>query len=407
MGNKLLKTLKSFLLMAACITLPAPASNVVEEIRTIGMASRISIDSKVLAENRNLLVHLPESYSNSNKAYPVLYLLDGERHFNHAIMATQVLQSDKRVPELIIVAITNTRNWGSDGGSRQRDLGYEGKENFALYIKNEVISYVNKNYRTTALNTLFGHSLAGYFTTNLLADQPELFKNYITASPVLQGEEVELYKKILSNSKIKNTSEKSLYFSLASEDEARRKAVTDALNNFAKLLTEQPPEKLIWHYEFFDNQTHSTIYYPTFFPGMTYVFKSYQAPRFSSYNQYKDFGGMQGMEIHYKKRAEIYGTDKNVPENTLLNVASMLLSNGKTEASLNVYLTLTSDFPESARSFSGLGQVYSSMKQYNKSITAHQNAVKLGEKQSPEWRKRRFQSRLDKVNETLKLLNQH
>jgi len=53
----MLKTLKSFLLMAACIGLPATASNVVKETRTIGEASRISIDSKVLKENRNILVH--------------------------------------------------------------------------------------------------------------------------------------------------------------------------------------------------------------------------------------------------------------------------------------------------------------------------------------------------------------
>jgi len=406
MGSNMLKILKLFLLVVAFVALPVTASNVVEEIRTIGKASRISIDSKVLKENRSLLVHLPDSYSKSNKRYPVLYLLDGERHFNHAIIATQLLQKQERVPELIIVAITNTRTWGSDGGSRQRDLGYE-KENFTRYIKNEVMSYVNHNYRTTGLNTLFGHSLAGYFSASLLATQPELFKNYIAASPVLQDEEIDIYKKILTNSSAKYIAEKSLYFTLSSEDEARRKAVTDAFNNFVKLLTEQPPEKLNWHFEFFDNQTHSTIYYPTFFPGMTYVFKSYQAPRFSSYNQYKDFGGMQGMTAHYKKRADIYGIDKNIPEKTLLNLARMLLNEGQTEAALQMYSKLTHDFPESARSFSGLGQVYSSMKQYHKSITAHRKAVKLGEKQNPQWRKSRFQSRLDKVNEKLKLLNKN
>ena len=396
----MLKFLQPFLLMAVCIGLPATASNVVEETRTIGVASRITLDSNVLKESRSLLVHLPENYNQSNKSYPVLYLLDGGRHFNHAIMATQILQKQERVPELIIVAITNTHIWGNDEGTRQRDLGFE-RENFTQYIKNEVMSYVNKNYRTTGLNTLFGHSLGGFFSADLLATQPELFKNYIVASPVLQDSEIGIYKKILGNSKVKNAAEKSLYFTLSSEDEARNKAVTLAVNNFAKLLTEQPPEKLNWHYEFFDNQTHGSIYYPTFFPGMTYVFSSYQAPRFSSYKQYRDFGGMQALEAHYKKRAEIYGLDKNVPENTLLNLASMLFNEEKTGAALNLYQKLTNDFPESARSFSGLGQVYHSMKQNDKSITAHQAAVKLGEKHSPAWRNRQFQSRLDRVKKEL------
>jgi len=404
MRSDSVKIFKVFLLVAACITFPTTASNAIEEIRTIGNVTRISIDSKVLEENRDFLVHLPENYRTSNKRYPVLYLLDGERHINHAIIATQLLQQQERIPELIIVAITNTHTWGSDNSTRQRDLEIE-KENFTLYIKNEVMSYVNKNYQTTGLNTLFGHSLAGYFSADLLATQPNLFNNYIAASPVLQDYEIDIYKKILTNSKKENIAEKSFYFTLSSEDKARRKEVTYALNNFVNLLTEKSPKNINWHYQFFENQTHSTIYFPTFFPGMTYVFKSYQAPRFSSYKEYMDFGGMHEMKNHYKKRAEIYGIGKNIPEKALLNLASMLLNEGKTEAALQLYTTLTNDFPSSARSFSGLGQVYSTMKQYIKSITAHQIAIKLGEKQSPAWRKRLFQSRLDIVNKRVQLLN--
>jgi len=400
----MLKILKLFLLVVAYFSLPVTAEDVVKELRTIGEASRVSIDSKVLGENRNFLINLPESYDSSNKSYPVVYLLDGERHFNHAIVATQILQKQERVPELIIVAITNSHSWASDKSTRQRDLGYE-KEKFVQYIKNEMMPYVNKNYRTTGLNTLFGHSLAGYFSTHLLATQPELFTNYIAASPVLQGEEIDFYNKILSNNNIKNHTEKSFYFTLASEDEARRKSVTDAVNNFVKLLTRQTPKNLNWHYEFFDNQTHGSIYFPTFFPGMTYVFKNYQAPHFAKYEQYTDFGGMQGMKAHYKKREKIYGTDKNIPENTLLNLASMLLKEGKTQDALQLYSRLTHDFPQSARSFSGLGQVYSSLKHYKKSIAAHQTAVKLGEKHSPAWRNRIFKSRLNTANKNVKLLN--
>lgn len=400
----MLKILSPFLLVAACFSFPVTAGNIAKELRTIGEASRISIDSKVLGENRHFLINLPESYDSSNKSYPVVYLLDGERHFNHAIVATQILQNQQRVPELIIVAITNSDIWGSDNSTRQRDLGYE-KVKFTRYIKNEVMSYVNKNYRTTGLNTLFGHSLAGYFSTQLLATQPELFTNYIAASPVIQNEEIDIYKNILTNLDTKNVEEKSFYFTLASEDEARRKSVTDAVNNFVKLLTKQTPKNLNWHYEFFNNQTHGSIYFPTFFPGMTYVFQNYQAPHFAKYEQYTDFGGMQGMKAHYNKRAKIYGTDKNIPENTLLNLASMLLNEGKTQDALKLYSRLIRDFPQSARSFSGLGQTYSVMKQYTKSIEAHTAAVKLGEKHSPAWRNRLFKSRLDAANKNVKILN--
>lgn len=383
------------LLLTILISANTLALSVTEEVRTIGKASRITLDSDVLKEQRTLQVHLPDSYRKSNKRYPVLYLLDGERHFNHAILAVQLLQQQERIPELIIVAVTNTQSWGSDNNSRQRDFGQH-PERFTRYLSNEVMSYVDKKYRTSGLNTLFGHSLAGYFAAELLATQPDLFKNYIAASPVLQGSEVAIYQRILKNTQNKNTPEKSFYFTLASGDEARRKSVTDALNNFVALLTQQSPAQLNWHFEFFDNQTHSSIYFPTLFPGLSYVFNSFQAPHFVDVQQYRDFGGMKGLEEHYRKRAGDYGLDNSIPKETLLNLAKMLLNHNKMEQALPIYLAVSNKFPTSAAAFSGLEQVYGSMKLYDQSVKAHQTAVKLGAQGSPEWQRKNVSASIGK-----------
>jgi len=395
MGSNMLKF---FLLISACISLPATAANVIDETISIGEASRIFLDSKVLGEKRNLLVHLPDDYTGSNKHYPVLYLVDGGRHFNHAIVATQLLEKQQRVPELIIVAISNNDVMDHEPEPKH------GMKKFSLFVKNEVMTYVDKNYRTTGLNTLFGHTRAGWFTVELLASHPELFKNYISASAPLQYDEVNIYNKILANSKKTKTQQKSLYLALANEAQ-ETKLYTDAFNNFVKLLTENPPKNLDWHSEFLAKNTHMTTSLPALYNGLIHVFNSYLAPRFASYEEYMAFGGMYGIETHYKERAQIYGTDKRIPEKTLLNLASMLLSKSKTEAALQVYSTLIINFPDSASSFSGLGQVYNSMKLYDKSIEAHKKAVRLADKLNPQWQQKRFQSRLDRVNETAQLLN--
>ncbi len=36
-----------------------------------------SIQSAILKENRQVIIHLPDDYDTSKKMYPVLYLLDG------------------------------------------------------------------------------------------------------------------------------------------------------------------------------------------------------------------------------------------------------------------------------------------------------------------------------------------
>ena len=148
---------------------------------TMDVATTHTIDSSILKEQRRLLIHLPENYETSDKTYPVVYALDGSGHIHHAAVATYMLSRYERIPETIVVAITNNRE------TRSRDLGDE-RENFKRFIKEEVISFVNKNYRTSESKTLFGHSRAGFFTLDVLATEPDMFDYYIAASPAINNE---------------------------------------------------------------------------------------------------------------------------------------------------------------------------------------------------------------------------
>ncbi len=239
------------------------SKSVIKEDISIGAGERVVFDSEILKEERNLLIHLPSGYAKGNDKYPVLYLLDGERHFAHSILAYRLLQEQNFAPELIIVAIPNV-----NGDTRQRDLGLN-TDSFTAFLKNEVMAYVHDNYRTNGSNTLYGHSLAGYYTVNLLANRPELFDNYIAAGPPLQTKVTDFYKKIVSHKSL----DKSLYFSSANQAEEGER-VMDALKAFSEKLEEKSPEKFNWKYELLADQTHITGYYLSLFKGMMYVFKN-------------------------------------------------------------------------------------------------------------------------------------
>ena len=51
-----------------------------------------------------VFVRLPKYYNESEKRYPVLYLLDGDISFNMAVSVVRYLQFGKDIPDLIIVA---------------------------------------------------------------------------------------------------------------------------------------------------------------------------------------------------------------------------------------------------------------------------------------------------------------
>jgi hypothetical protein len=57
----------------------------------IFIGERIRIYSKVLDEDRKILIRLPGDYRDTKRNYPVLYLLDGEYFFLQAASAAQYL----------------------------------------------------------------------------------------------------------------------------------------------------------------------------------------------------------------------------------------------------------------------------------------------------------------------------
>lgn len=64
--------------------------------------------SEILDEDRQLEIHLPESYNTSDKKYPVVELLDRNYNFIHTIGITKFLYLNWLVPEMIIVGVRNT-----------------------------------------------------------------------------------------------------------------------------------------------------------------------------------------------------------------------------------------------------------------------------------------------------------
>ncbi|MCL1045111.1 hypothetical protein L2737_07195 [Shewanella electrodiphila] len=384
----MIKIIQSFLVLSAFCILPVSASTVVEEIISIGKVSRVSIKSTALGETRDLIIHLPSSYNKSNINYPVLYLIDGNRHIEHAIVSSNLLQKQNRIPEQIIVAVSNNNELRHDP-----DMAIS---KFTAFVKSEVMPYVNNKYKTSGLNTLYGHTKAGWFTAEVLANQPELFRNYILASAPLQDDEAKIYNKILANGAKENSQVKSLYIAVSEEaDEPYR--YTDAFNKFVHFLMENPPENLDWRSEYLKEHVHMTTAIPSLYGGLTHVFNSYQAPSFANLEEYIDFGGFIGLTDYYNKRAKIYGIDPQVAESTLLNLATMLLREGEHNRSLELYLASVRDYPESAAAYSGLGQVYFSLKMHEESISAHQLAVKLANGINPSWQQELFQNRLESV----------
>lgn len=232
---------------------------------TIGEVITLQYPSAVLQQKRIIKVYLPEGYTNSTENYPTLYLLDGERHLAHAVLASRLHQELGNIPGQIIVAINNV----AQDGARENDF-YHQKAKFAQFIGHELQPYIAKTFRAGKSATLYGHSLAAYFTVDLLSTQPALFDRYIAASPPLQRHANDIYQQLLG---LRLVSGKTLYITMA-ELAMEGEQVYSAYLQFTRLLSDQAPSGLTWQAEVMPGESHISNYYISFFKGIFDVYSN-------------------------------------------------------------------------------------------------------------------------------------
>jgi enterochelin esterase-like enzyme len=146
------------------------------------------IHSKVLGEDRTLLIRLPADYDKSGKAYPVLYKLDGDKEISLQTFSTldYLVDMTDKVPDHIVVGIENT--------DRTRDMNPDrGAVNFIQFIKTELILFIDKNYRTSGFKILGGESASSMFALYSFLKEPALFDAYLLSSFGLYNESQAAY----------------------------------------------------------------------------------------------------------------------------------------------------------------------------------------------------------------------
>ena len=234
--------------------------------------------SSQLSEKRVLNVYLPDEYTkNTDKTYPVIYLLDGsaDEDFIHICGIVQFLTMIEAMPPTIVVGIANI--------DRRRDFTFPtsidsdkkaypttgGSAKFLSFLEKDLEPYVQKKYRVSS-STIIGQSLGGLLASEVLLRKPALFSTYIIVSPSLWWDNESLLKKAPGLLKIPNKST-SVYITVGNEEQ---KMVDDA-KNFAAILQEQMSFPLTSYYTQLPEEDHLTILHNAVYKALVKLY----APR--------------------------------------------------------------------------------------------------------------------------------
>jgi uncharacterized protein len=226
------------------------------------------IHSKVLGEDRTLLVSLPIQYDTPGMKFPVIFKLDGDKgNFLHMFSAAYyLLQGSDETPDPIIVGIVNT--------DRNRDMGPDQKaDNFIRFIEAELIPFIDTNYRTNGFRILCGQSQSSIFALYSFLKQPMLFDAYILASFGFYKEgwsqlfESELKK----NQDLKKVGKKYLFVANGKHDSYDPDgSIGKRGERFLELLKQTVPASVLMKSKWYEDEGH--VPFPALYEGLKWVY---------------------------------------------------------------------------------------------------------------------------------------
>lgn len=333
--------------------------------------SEITLQSKILNEERVVTIYLPDKYYISTQKYPVLYLLDGKAHFHHATGAVSFLSEKRIIPEMIIVAIHNVdrnRDFTPIHDERFRNTG--SAEKFLNFITVELKPYIDGTYRTSSFTILMGHSLGGVFITYSLLNKPEVFDAYIAISPYLQFADNHMVTETDSKLKTEYDSKKYFYMTVGNEPD-----YYSPLSDFSSLIKERTNGTIEFEYIKMEEENHASIPYITLFNGLRFIFSDWILPQ-ETVNQ-----GLSAIDEHYASLATIYDIEVKSPERMLNILGYTYLQNGDIENAIMVFKENVKRYPGSSNVYDSLGEAYENNNQLDLARENYQKAYDLGKEQ--------------------------
>ncbi len=377
------------LMMLSVFILSSSAQAMAGDEQTVAIGEKATLHSKVLNEDREIMVYTPNGYENSKEKYPVVYLLDGEWHFVHASGVVDFLSNQGLMPQSIVVAIVNVdRNRDFTPTQLKEKPVTGGAKQFTAFLKDELMPYVEKNYRTHDFNTIYGHSLGGMFVAYTFLTDPGLFDGYIAVSPYLPYDG-NLVSKMVSDKLEKSYDHKFFYMTLGDEP-----AYYESVGQFVGAIETAQPEGLEFEYFQMAGADHNSTPHLTMYQGMQNIYGHWRMPKAA----WK--GGVAAVDQHYKMLSATYGYKISAPEFVLNQMGYNFMWAEDFEKAVEALQENARRFPQSANVYDSLGEALEKSGRLAEARESYEKAVKIAKNDDHPYLKV-YETNLNRVQEVI------
>jgi len=236
----------------------------------INLGEKIGFYSDNLKEQREFFVRLPDSYQETKRSYPVIYLLDANNEtltymknlYFHSVTQIERLMKQGDIPESIIVGIPfKSSQWFSNVSNNS--------EPFKNYLTKELSIYINDNYRTINSNILIGQSYSALFVINSLPSSSNTFNSYVAIEPILANGELEKATKNYQALTIDNAKLQIIMGGTTFLEQAKI---------LSKEIATSTGKMVDVSFEAYSKESHASVYYPALNSSLRNHFEDYRRP---------------------------------------------------------------------------------------------------------------------------------
>ncbi|MCA1617706.1 MAG: hypothetical protein LC795_00015 [Acidobacteria bacterium] len=358
----------------------------------------------MLGEERTVLVRVPAGYARGSERFPVLYMTDGDAHIQHTSATVQFLARNARMPEMIVVGVTNTdrtrdltptRVEQLPGNPNVRFPTSGGADKFLKFFETELIPLVESKYRTQPFRALAGHSLGGLFAVHAMLTKPELFNSYIAVSPSLQWDNFVMIDRAKEFFKARKEYNRTLFASLGNEPGD----IGDAYGMFREVLQKQQAGGFAWEAARYEDEDHGSVVMRSHYAGLRKIYDGWQFPR--DPNTGAVAGGLKGVEEHYRKLSSRLGYTILVPEALMNQVGYQLLGQNNMEEAVAAFKLNVERYPASANVYDSLAEAYERGGKLDLALPNYEKAYTLGQ-QTNDPNTRVFKTNFERVSAQVK-----
>jgi len=328
------------------------------------------VPSRILGEDRRIIVGLPQGYEDSDLSYPVVVKLHGSplSFFAPIQACLELLAESGRIPQVILVGVEQHGHWEV----RPRAIGgppldVRGEE-FLEFVTDELLPFVDENYRTKDLRILMGTYDCALFAVHALIEAPESFDAYLANNlhdygfrdePVLDGAPVKLAEGF--------ESPEFLYVTQWHNEDG---TADPSVGRFLAELEAAPPANLTWGSLTLEYPAHNTwIPYKDVERGMLSLFDGYRCPQEALDD------GLKGVRSHYETWSARFGVSLDIPEMAFNNLSDHLVERHEWEEAIDVLLLFRETYPKSlnaafrlARAYRGAGDIDNAIESYRAAL---------------------------------------